>query len=48
MSERTEDNLEPLPLPEKGWTVKSINGHWDARAYSDTLVFTKAKEEKEE
>ncbi len=47
MGDRKEDKLEPIPLPEKGWKVKSIDRHWDpaARAFKDTLVFTKAKEE---
>ena len=43
MDERKEDPTEPLPVRERGWTVKSINGEWDpsGRAYRDTLVFTK-------
>ena len=48
MNDRKDDQTEPMPFPDNGGEVKSINRHWGARAFTDTLVFTKAKEEKEE
>ena len=47
MDERKDDQTEPIPPPDNGGKVKSIDRYWDpaARAFKDTLVFTKAKEE---